>query len=195
MVNNISNMYMLGDYLLVGAFDMHMNLPEGKWTDYFTGKTYEGEFEYEIPEGKGGALFVKAGAILVTQPPMLHLDEKLPEVYNIDLFPGEKATFSLIEDDGITYAYKDGAYCHTEMRLDKFDGKELTFKIDERKGEFDGMPDLTDFAVKVHGIGEPSGISLNGNSLEYEYCADCMTLSFTIDSKIRESDICVKITY
>ena len=29
-----ANLYMLGDSLLVGAFDMNLSLPEGKWIDY-----------------------------------------------------------------------------------------------------------------------------------------------------------------
>ena len=62
----VTNTYMLGDSLLVAVFDMHVTLPEGEWYDYWTGEKYTGGrvVEYEIPEGRGGALFVRAGSVI-----------------------------------------------------------------------------------------------------------------------------------
>lgn len=186
--DNVDNMYMLGDYFLIGAFDMNMDLPEGKWTDYFTGEIYEGKIEYLPPEGKGGALFVKSGSIIVTQPPMLYLDEKLPEQYNVALYPGEECSFDLIEDDGITYDYLNNAYCSTHMHMDKFDGNTLCFSVNKRQGQFEKMPDITDLCVTVHGVENPKELLINNADCDFTYCNDNKLITFNITAEARIKD-------
>ncbi|MBE5038984.1 glycoside hydrolase family 31 protein [Ructibacterium gallinarum] len=123
-----TNLYMLGDSLLVGAFDMNLSLPEGKWIDYFTNVIYSGEITYEPPAGKGGALFVKPGAVFVTQTPKDYLDEETEEPLYIRMYPGGSGSFLLYEDDGDTMEYQKDIYAVTKMAFeDKGDGTaELT---------------------------------------------------------------------
>lgn len=191
--DHTSNLYMLGNSLLVGAFNMNFDLPDGIWTDYFTKETYEGKVEYQIPEGRGGALFVKAGSILVTQPPMLYLEEKSPEIYNIALYPGDACDFKLIEDDGNTYDYLNGAFCTTHMHMNAFDSNTLSFTIDKRVGQFDKMPDLTDFNVTVHGVKVAREVLLNGQECEFSY--ENNTLSFTIPATLRNDTVNCTINF
>lgn len=190
------NMYMLGDAFLVGAFDMHMDLPEGKWTDYFTGEVYEGKFEYCPPEGKGGALFVKAGSIVVTQPPMLYLEEKIPEYYHVDFYPGEACSFDLIEDDGTTYEYLNNAFCSTHIQMDASDGKALHISIGQRTGHFSEMPDVTDLHLCVHHAAKPKKLTLNDSKSDFTYCAEGKLLCFTVKAETRQSgDIAIDIEF
>ncbi|MBQ8908592.1 MAG: DUF5110 domain-containing protein [Clostridia bacterium] len=134
----LRNEYMLGDSLLVGAFDMHLTLPKGKWTDFFTGKEYEGEREldYLPPKGKGGALFVKEGSILVMQEPMSHVDAGFPEEYLVHIYPGADTAFTLVEDDGITYDYEDGKVFETKMEMTDSCKEGFTFTLYTREGEW-----------------------------------------------------------
>ena len=138
--DDVTNAYMLGDSLYVGAFDMNLKLPEGVWIDYFTGKKYTGDFTYEIPEGYSGALFAKAGSIIGTMTVQQYINEREHD-YIIKVFPGADASFNLYEDDGFTNDYKEGGFANTLFTL-KDNGKsgaEIT--VNMREGSFEGRPD------------------------------------------------------
>lgn len=138
--DDVKNAYMLGDSLYVGVFDMHLLLPEGEWIDYFTGETYSGDVNYAIPEGRGGALFVRKGSVLVTMKPQKYVLEKQHD-YVVQVFPGADAEFTLFEDDGFTFDYEKGCGAKTriEMKYSSDDAFDLT--IFPREGSFEGRPD------------------------------------------------------
>lgn len=101
--------YLLGDYLLIGCFDHKIYLPEGKWYDFWTNNEYDGGrwIEASWPDNRGGALFVKEGAILP-------LKEEETDSITCHLYPG-KGSFTLYDDDGITFGYEDGKYVETQV--------------------------------------------------------------------------------
>lgn len=178
----LKNEYMFGDALLVGAFDMHLTLPQGRWYDFFTDECYAGgkTIDYVLPQGKGGALFVKAGSILVKQEPMRHVDEAFPEAYEIHVYPGGDASFDLIEDDGITYDYEKGYFFSTKIETKESDDM-ILFTLFPREGRWGEKksnevydiatmsenhlanipeaPALTSFTVVIHGEYEVAGIT------------------------------------
>ena len=188
-LDSLKNEYMFGESLLVGAFDMNLMLPEGKWYDFFTDECYEGgrSLYYAVPKGKGGALFVKAGSIIVKQQPLRHVDEAFPEEYEIHVYPGKDTEFTLIEDDGITYDYEIGKLFETKMTLTDSSNAGFTFTLSPRTGEWGerktdvaydintmsenhianipAAPELSHFTVVIHGEYELDGASatyLNG---------------------------------
>ncbi len=176
------NLYMLGDSLLVGAFDMHFHLPEGVWIDYWTGREYSGEVTYEIPAGRGGALFVKKGSVLVTMTPQKYLLEKEHD-YIIDIYPGEGADFTLIEDDGFTYDYLEGKCAKTRIELSEESEEGFRVIVKKRTGSFAGRPDnghhmeknsipkikglqpVRDMRMVIHKA-DISAITMNGEAVE-----------------------------
>ncbi len=135
----VTNCYMFGDSFLVGVFDMNVSLPEGRWIDFFTGDSYEGgkNIEYKVPEGRGGALFVKCGSIIPTMEPCDYVEKFKGDKYTVNLYHGEDCDFELYEDDGLTYDYLEGAYATTNMSL-RHDGDRLIFSLDKREGSYDG---------------------------------------------------------
>lgn len=145
----VTNCYMFGDSFLVGVFDMKVTLPEGKWYDYFTGDIYDGGrvIEYKIPEGRGGALFVKCGSIVPTMEPTDYVEQFKDDKYTINLYHGEDCEFELYEDDGVTYDYLDGAYATTKFTLNGNDT--LTFTVGTREGSYDGREKRTGDAYKL----------------------------------------------
>lgn len=192
--DNVFNGYMLGDSLYVGAFDMNLTLPEGKWIDYFTGKVYEGDVTYEIPEGCGGALLVKCGSVFVTMTPQQYILEREHE-YIINVYPGGNSTFELYEDDGFTFDYKDGGFATTRIALnDKKDGFELV--VSERVGSFvgradnghniyqnsipkiDGIKPVSDMKIKVFDTAVKEVI-LEGENLDFVSVEDGILLPLT----------------
>lgn len=201
--DSVLNEYMLGDSLLVSAFDDRITLPPGQWTDFFTGTIYEGDtqFVYDPPKGKGGALMVKAGSILVMQPWMPHLTHHDPTEYMVHVYPGADASFTLYEDDGETYAYEKGEVARTEFTLQ---GNVLT--IGCRQGEFHSytswqreengeilekkvilgdMPGLVPLEVCIHNVSEDVAVSLEGEAVETRRENGC--LCFRVPVSLHEN--------
>ena len=191
--DDVLNMYMLGDSLLVGAFDMHLTLPEGRWYDWFTGEIIDGgtTLDYKIPEGKGGALFAKEGSVVVTQPPKAYLDEECKEKYTIHVFPGEAAHFELIEDDGITYDYMNGAYGKTEISVSDFSEKGLNVMVKKRfvpNGENIDLPKEKGFDVILYQMQTPKKVTVDGETVDFTYDDVKKTAYFSIDEDMRSKD-------
>lgn len=161
----LTNMYLFGDSLLVGVFDMHVTLPEGRWIDFWNDKVYEGgcDFGYEIPEGRGGALFVKAGSVIAMMEPQPYIEKAEPDRYFLHIYPGGDSVFTLVEDDGYTYDYEKGGMAKTRISLyDSKDGCSLS--IAQRVGAYAGREKRTGDAYKesdpeIRGMGEVSGFT------------------------------------
>ena len=112
--------------LLVGAFEMRFPLPDGLWIDFWNGSEYEGGgvLDYTPPEGRGGALLVKAGAILGRMDPQPAIMERIPETIYLDWYPreGTCGEFTLYEDDGESLAYRSGTTARTRVAGETKDG-------------------------------------------------------------------------
>ena len=208
--DNTFNAYMLGDKLYVGVFDMNLSLPEGRWIDYFTGDVYEGDIFYNIPEGRSGALFVKEGSVFVTMKPQKYVLEKEHD-YIINVYPGADDSFSLYEDDGFTYDYREAGYCTTDIRIENSTESGFDLTVCKRKGTFNGRPDnghdivnnsipeikpcgnVRDMQIKIFGK-KPSFVKLSGNDVAFEY-ADGASV-FTLTSAAHEAgDVTFNIGY
>ncbi|MBR0458304.1 MAG: DUF5110 domain-containing protein [Victivallales bacterium] len=125
--------YLLGRDLLVGIYKHEIYLPEGSWKDYWTGKVYEGGQTVEVswPAERGGALFVRDGAIIPFGPIMQYRRELPLESINLYLVPSSRpTTFALYEDDGVTFHYLNGEFTLTEISL-RQEGKRVQVTIPE----------------------------------------------------------------
>ena len=193
MVTMCSMNICLAIAFLVTAFDSTIQLPPGRWTDYFTGQTYEGQepFVYDPPRGKGGAMLVKDGGIVVTQPWMPHLTHHDPLEYVVNVYLGADGAFTLYEDDGETYAYERGEVATTQFALQ---GDALS--IGMRKGSYtrqhgsrqkedngvvleerrvcQGMASLVPFYVRLHNAQKGAAVTLNGQEVESEWQDGCL---------------------
>lgn len=106
-VSNIDNQYLFGDYFLVAPIldegrERMIYLPEGKWTDYWDKKQYEGRkwIKYQADLDKL-PLFVRANAIIPMGPVMNYIDEKECDPITLDLYPVNNGTeyFEIIDND------------------------------------------------------------------------------------------------
>lgn len=157
--------YMFGDFLMVTAFTPKVRFPAGRWIDYWTGKEYTGplEVEYSIPEGRGGGLFIKAGAILPYQPDMDYVGQKPIDTLALHVYPEDRSEFTLYEDDGLSLGNEKGEAAKTYITSQKDASGEL-LTISPREGRYAGMPDRRIFDVYVHGA-KPRQVLLNGKVL------------------------------
>ena len=152
--------WMFGDGLLVspvvekGQADKAIYLPAGQWTDYFSGKQYQGgqTIHYAVDNRSWAdiPLFIRTGAIIPSQPAMDYVGQRPVAELTVDVFPAEQAThFDYYDDDGSTYAYEHGAYY--SQRFDTVRrGDAAEFDIQAPHGSY--KPALTSYLVKLHGV-------------------------------------------
>ena len=122
----IKDQYMAGEYLLVapmftGVKTREVILPKGDWYDFYTG-TYVGNGEtITITPGLDKIpVFVKDGAIIPMQPPLLHAAKKGEKVAIEFRHYGEKDGFyKLYDDDGETFNYEKGDYSWRTITMKK----------------------------------------------------------------------------
>jgi alpha-glucosidase (family GH31 glycosyl hydrolase) len=127
--------YMFGDQMLAAPVTepsdpiskcamVEVWLPPGKWTNWFTGRTYTGPGTFplvvpldEIP------LFVKEGGIIVTQGRGHRNDDGLGKALVIKLFPGGTGETRLYQDDGSSQGYVLSGAPWTTVSETTSDGK------------------------------------------------------------------------
>lgn len=130
-------------------------LPEGKWTDFWTGESLEGssDFVREAPLGLI-PLYVRAGSVLPMGPDVQYAAEKPWDNLQIRIYPGADGEFTLYEDEGDGYAYEKGS--RSEIRF-VWDDSERTLTIAEREGSFPGMLSEREFRVVLVAPGHATG--------------------------------------
>ena len=159
--------YMFGDDILVapivtpsgadGKAARRTWLPEGRWFDVCRNEVVEGNRVFidrygqpEIP------YFLRAGAVIVNNPPMLNLSER-PDRLIVKVVPGGDGQTCLYEDEGDTEAYKRGVYTTTTMT---HRGQSLV--IEPRQGSFPGMPVERAYTVEFLSTDCPTSVSVDG---------------------------------
>lgn len=167
-VENAVTEYMFGDSFLVTCFDDKVYLPAGEtWIDYWTGKHIEGgiTIPVEYPDDRGGALFVKGGAIIPTQKDKQFTDCKDDEHLTLEIYPaeGRSSSYSFFEDDGRTLS-EDRS--ETIFTLETSGGiTKLT--IGKREGGFEGMLAERRYGVKAFTAGSVKRVTADGEEVEF----------------------------
>lgn len=164
--DKLTRQYMFGENLLVAAFTDSVYLPDGKWMDYWTGNTYKGKqtIVYKIPKNRGGALFIKAGAIIPYQKPMQYIGEHPVDTLIVKVFPNGKSNYTLLEDDGITFAYENGAIVKTHFVCNSSAGKT---QIDvSSEGSYEGMPQKRVYEFEIQSTNKPKSIQLDHKAIK-----------------------------
>ncbi|MCE5239085.1 DUF5110 domain-containing protein [bacterium] len=162
---DLIHQYMVGEWFLTCAFTDTIHLPAGRWVDVWTGKTHVGptDLPCECPPDRGGPLFVKEGAIIPQYPAMQYVGEVPLDPVTVEVFPGKASSFTMTEDDGISYAYLDGAVATTEMSC-VTKGKQIVVTIGPRHGTYEGMPGERHYEVLVHIPHKPTSVAVNAKA-------------------------------
>ena len=91
-------------------------------------------------------LFVKAGSIIPFGPSIEYTDQKPADEILLVIFAGADASFTLYEDDGVSYAYEKGRYSTIDFTWDD-EARQLL--IGARKGSYPGFLKSRTFRVCV----------------------------------------------
>ncbi|HYN07974.1 MAG TPA: TIM-barrel domain-containing protein [Vicinamibacterales bacterium] len=99
-----------------GATSRRLYLPRGAWIDFWTNERVEGGREIDrAVDLETMPLYVRAGAVLPLGPVKQYVDQQVQEPASLVVYPGANGSSSLYEDDGRTFAYRQGAWMRMEM--------------------------------------------------------------------------------
>ncbi len=162
--------YMWGSELLVAPNCSDSNnvtvwLPKGVWFDFWNDEQITGnrKINYPAPIGKL-PLFVRGGSII----PMANYALSTAFIHNDSLtfhvYPGNDATFTLYEDDGVTEAYR----YKNEKRTTavSFNQSSFTFRIEAAFGDFNNAPEQRAYQIIFHGVNNPVTFEVNGQNIK-----------------------------
>ncbi len=153
----ISDQVLLGPSLMAapiyrpGIEHRAVYLPAGTWYDWWSGASYEGPTHIlaHAPLERM-PLYVRAGAIIPMTPVIQYTDERPIDQLTLCIWSG-RGEWTLYEDDGHTFEYKNGTWATTAYKVST-DGQKTIFEIAARQGNWT-LPSR-EVIVQLVGIGE-----------------------------------------
>lgn len=138
--------------------------PGSSWTDYFTGRTYQGGTTQQITTGLDTMpVFLRSGGVMVTRTGDVTGDEHNPlTAATVTVAEGENGTWSLFEDDGST---ADAKLSTSTKITYTGSGCEHQVTIDPARGGFAGQIDRRTWTVSFANATAPSRVLVNGHRL------------------------------
>ena len=201
----VKNEYLFGSELIVcpvtrpsdkksGLAPVNVWLPEGRFTDVFTGRIYEGGNEFtlfrdlnELP------VFAREGSIIPLDCEDKSNGCENPKALEILIFRGN-GRFDLYEDDGETTAYENGAFAVTEFAVSETD-KELAFTISSTNGDRSVLPQTRAYKLSFRDVTSCKRleIKVNGEEKPCEPQRENGAISVTIDAVSPADSVSVKL--
>ncbi|MBQ7140731.1 MAG: DUF5110 domain-containing protein [Bacilli bacterium] len=175
----VRNQYFLGTQMLIAPIvekkDNIMNrvihrfyLPKGVWYDFTTGKRFNGGLDHvSFYKDETYPVFVPAGAIIPLANPKALNDTSVPEVMEIQIFPGATNSYNLYEDDGETNQYKRGFYTITTIEYN-YRKNDYAVAIRPTSGKSGIIPQKRKYIVRFKNVKKADTVVafLNGEQLE-----------------------------
>ena len=132
-------------------------LPAGTWYDFWTGRALDGGRDLDAPAPYDAMpVHVRAGSIVPFGPELQWTGEKPADPLTLFVYAGADGTFTLYEDDGLSYGYEKGAFARIPLR---WDDAAKTLTIGKREGTFPGMLAARRFEVVLVTKAKPVGFS------------------------------------
>lgn len=168
---NRNDQFLLGESLLIapvyeqGRLDRSIYLPDGIWYDFWSGTQYDGGTEWLVDAPPTTIpVFVKAGSIIPRRADAGPIMEGDNTSLQIDIYGGNRGTFRMYEDDGLSNAYRQGELSTTAFRYFEGDGY-ATFTIGEVFNRHAGQPSQKEMTMQFLYTDEPTGVTANGETV------------------------------
>jgi alpha-glucosidase (family GH31 glycosyl hydrolase) len=136
-------------------------LPDGQWTDFFSGETLSGGWQTVRGALERIPVFARAGAIVPLGPRVGWGGIGNPAELDIHVFPGAENAFELYEDDGETTSYQQGEHALTPMSLSRR-GEAWVFRCGPVQGNPAHVPSERTIRLHLRGVGANVTASLSG---------------------------------
>jgi len=185
-VMQFGNQYFFGSALMVcpittpTAFDSGMAgvrayIPDGLWTDVFTGRVYRGGRTVYLNRAiRDEAVLARAGAIVpLSKDAWGDNCVENPKQMDIYVFPGASGAYELYEDAGDGYDYQLGKCAFTDFKLDW--GERAVLSISTR-GERSFLPQKRSFTLHFRGY-EKNAVARGEKIVSQSYDEETNTLS------------------
>jgi alpha-glucosidase len=140
-------------------------LPQGDWIEWPTGKHFTGPTTQErlfaidqVP------VYLRAGAIVPMQPPMLYTGQKPvdPLILNIwPLAPDASSSYEVYEDSGVAVDYQKGVFARTPIKATQT-ADTLKVEIGGVSGGYPGMRPARAYELRLPGDWPPATVTING---------------------------------
>ncbi|NJK97250.1 MAG: DUF5110 domain-containing protein [Bacteroidales bacterium] len=162
-VDNMIYQYMFGDNILVGVFSDSVYLPQGKWINFWDNEIRNGgkKIHAGYPQNRGGAMFVKAGAIIAYREISDYLGEEPLHKVQLSVYPQGRSEYTLYEDDGVSFDYEKGKIASTRF-TSHAENKSLEFVIEATQGDYNGRPLSRGYSINFFTIKKPATVKVNG---------------------------------
>ena len=169
----VKNQYFFGSELIVAPITQKMNpkthlagvkvwLPEGRWTDIYTGAVYKGGQMITMYRGiESIPVLAKEGAIIPLSANDRDNSSDNPKDMVLRIYRGNN-TFELYEDDGISNEFKNGNYAITKYTVSEVN-KELKFNICPAEGNCSTVPARRNYTLIFEDIRDAKEISVRVN--------------------------------
>lgn len=156
-------------------------LPEGRYTDIFTGEVYCGGKTVINRDIASIPVLAPAGAIIPIDGRKTGNDCGNPESLEILIYKGS-GSFKLYEDDGESLAYRDGHYAETEFKLEET-GSTLKFTVSPAEGDLTLIPSSRKYVFSFRDVDSADKISVaaNGEAVDFTAEKEENGLSVTVD--------------
>jgi alpha-glucosidase len=165
--DNLIYQYMFGENLLVSVFSDSIYLPKGNWINYWTGEKLSGSrtVKSKVPDNRGGLLFIRGGAIIPFQKPSQYIGEQTLDTLIVKVYPDKHSSYTLWEDDGLTFDYEKGILSKTLFECNETE-KKTTLTIHPVEGSFSGMFKSRTWQLEIEIHQKPLKVILNGQTVE-----------------------------
>ncbi len=148
-------------------------LPAGDWYDWWTGERISGPIHLmthapleRLP------LYVRGGAIIPMAPAMQYTDERPLDELTLDIYPAGTSTWTLYEDDGISFDFEQGQTATTTYRCEE-DASAISVTLEARVGSW--QPAARTLVLNVHWL-QPKDVQLDGAPVEWTYADGAATV-------------------
>lgn len=152
-------------------------LPAGAdWYDFWTNERFSGgqtvsrECPLDIMP-----LYVRAGSIVPFGPAVQHVMENPDAPYEIRIYPGRDAKFTIYEDDNETYGYERGQRATYEL---SWNDASRSLAISQRQGTFPGMTATRQLNVVLASADKNAGLSQPMEAKTVTYAGQAIELKF-----------------
>ncbi|MBB5059562.1 alpha-glucosidase [Granulicella aggregans] len=190
--NDATGEFLFGDRILVAASPSpeevapyEVQLPPGQWYDYWTGErlamlTAVGARDLEqrdaLPPNKPIYItpklaelpvYVRGGSIIPVAPLTQSTMEKPDGPLTLRVYPGAKCEGSVYQDDGTSFAYREGKFFRQHFSCTEAKNGAVTVKLEAPTGSF--TPWWNSLRIEVYGLAGKQHIAVaNGKSVKVE---------------------------
>ncbi|MGN0447230.1 MAG: TIM-barrel domain-containing protein [Acutalibacteraceae bacterium] len=188
----VKNQYFFGSELMVAPITTKLNpktnlacvnvwLPEGRWTDIYTGAIYEGGKMLEMYRGiESIPVLAKEGAIIPLSANDRDNDCSNPKDMLIRIYRGNNE-FELYEDDGETNEFKKGNFAITKYNVSEKES-DVEFTVSPAEGNTSSLPQRRNYTFKFEDIVDAKEISVtvNGKQTKFDLIKNVNSLTVCV---------------